>query len=81
MDQQAVGLDAAAGDQVDDALGQAGLDAAAPACASTVCGTIDAALSTKVLPVVMQNGSIQPIGIMAGKLYGAMPTNTPSGSR
>ncbi len=46
-----------------------------------VCGTIEAAFSTKVLPVVMQNGSIQPIGIIAGKLYGAMPTKTPSGSR
>ena len=46
-----------------------------------VCGTIDAALRTKVLPVVMQKGSIQPIGIIAGKLYGAMPTKTPSGSR
>ena len=46
-----------------------------------VCGTIEAAFSTKVLPVVMQNGSIQPIGIIAGKLYGAMPANTPSGSR
>ena len=33
-----------------------------------VCGTIDAALRTKVFPVVMQNGSIQPMGIMAGKL-------------
>ena len=46
-----------------------------------VCGTIDAAFSTKVLPVVMANGIIQPMGIMAGKLNGTMPTNTPSGSR
>jgi len=45
-----------------------------------VCGTIDAALRTKVLPVVMANGSIHPIGIIAGKLYGAIPTNTPRGS-
>ena len=46
-----------------------------------VCGTIDAAFSTNVLPVVMAKGIIQPIGIMAGKLKGAMPANTPSGSR
>ena len=35
-----------------------------------VCGTIEAAFSTKVLPVVMQNGSIQPIGIIAGSCTG-----------
>jgi hypothetical protein len=46
-----------------------------------VCGTNDAALSTKVLPVVMASGVIHPIGIIAGKFHGAMPTNTPSGSR
>ena len=44
-------------------------------------GTRLAALSTKVLPLAMQSGSIQPKGIMAGKLNGAMPANTPSGSR
>ena len=31
--------------------------------------------------MAMQNGAIQPIGIMAGKFHGAMPANTPSGSR
>ena len=46
-----------------------------------VCGTRLAALSTKVLPVVMASGVIQPMGIMAGKFHGAMPTNTPIGSR
>ena len=46
-----------------------------------VSGTGLAALSTKVLPVAMHSGSIQPKGIMAGKLNGAMPANTPSGSR
>src|SRR5665647_3425624 len=46
-----------------------------------VMGTGLAALSTSVLPVAMQRGSIQPKGIMAGKLKGAMPANTPSGSR
>ncbi len=44
-------------------------------------GTMLAAFSTKVLPVTMQSGIIQPKGIMAGKLNGAMPANTPSGSR
>ena len=39
-----------------------------------------AALSTMVLPVTMQSGTIQPKGIMAGKLKGAMPAKTPSGS-
>ena len=33
-----------------------------------VCGTIEAALRTNVFPVVIANGSIQPIGIIAGKL-------------
>ncbi len=46
-----------------------------------VSGTGLAALRTKVLPQAMQIGSIQPKGIMAGKLNGAMPANTPSGSR
>ena len=46
-----------------------------------VSGTKLALLSTKVLPQAMQIGSIQPKGIMAGKLNGAMPANTPSGSR
>ena len=46
-----------------------------------VCGTRLAALRTKVLPVVIASGVIQPIGIMAGKFHGAMPTNTPIGSR
>ena len=46
-----------------------------------VMGVMLAALSTSVLPVAMHIGIIQPIGIMAGKLNGAIPTNTPSGSR
>ena len=44
-------------------------------------GTMLAALSTKVFPVTMHSGIIQPQGIMAGKLKGAMPANTPRGSR
>ena len=44
-------------------------------------GTMLAAFSTIVLPVTMQSGTIQPKGIMAGKLKGAMPAKTPSGSR
>ena len=44
-------------------------------------GVMVAAFSTKVLPVAMQMGIIQPIGIMAGKLKGAIPANTPRGSR
>ena len=44
-------------------------------------GTMLAALRTRVLPVTMHRGSIQPKGIMAGKLKGAMPAKTPSGSR
>ena len=46
-----------------------------------VSGTRLASFRTSVLPVAMQSGSIQPNGIMAGKLKGAMPANTPSGSR
>ena len=46
-----------------------------------VVGTMLAAFSTIVLPVTMQSGTIQPKGIMAGKLKGAMPAKTPSGSR
>lgn len=44
-------------------------------------GTIEAALSTKVLPVTMASGIIHPNGIIAGKLNGAMIANGPSGSR
>jgi hypothetical protein len=29
----------------------------------------------------MQMGAIHPMGIIAGKFHGAMPANTPSGSR
>ena len=43
-------------------------------------GTKLAALSTRVLPVAMHRGAIQPMGIMAGKFQGAMPANTPRGS-
>ena len=39
------------------------------------------ALSTKVLPVAMHIGIIQPMGIMPGKLKGATPAKTPTGSR
>jgi hypothetical protein len=46
-----------------------------------VIGVIDDALSTSVSPVAMHMGIIHPIGIMAGKLNGAMPANTPNGSR
>ena len=46
-----------------------------------VVGTMLASLRTNVLPLTMQSGSIQPNGIIAGKLNGAMPANTPSGSR
>ena len=46
-----------------------------------VVGTMLASFRTRVLPVTMHSGSIQPKGIMAGKLKGAMPANTPSGSR
>ena len=41
----------------------------------------DAAFNTKVFPVVTAKGIIQPIGIIPGKFHGAIPTNTPSGSR
>ena len=34
-----------------------------------------------VLPQAMHRGVIQPIGIMAGKLNGAIPAKTPTGSR
>ena len=44
-------------------------------------GAALAALSTKVLPVAMARGAIQPWGIMAGKFQGAIPANTPIGSR
>ena len=44
-------------------------------------GVVLAGLSTKVLPQTMHRGAIQPTGIMAGKLQGAMPANTPRGSR
>ena len=40
-----------------------------------------AAFSTMVLPQAMHIGVIQPMGIMAGKLKGTIPANTPSGSR
>ena len=39
-----------------------------------------AAFSTSVLPVAMHMGIIQPMGIMAGKLKGAIPAKTPRGS-
>jgi len=44
-----------------------------------VSGVWDAALRTTVLPVAMASGTIQPQGIMAGKLNGTMPATTPSG--
>ena len=44
-------------------------------------GVCSDGFSTSVLPVATHMGIIQPIGIMAGKLNGAMPANTPSGSR
>ena len=44
-------------------------------------GTKLAALITIVLPVAMHRGAIHPMGIMAGKFQGAMPANTPTGSR
>jgi hypothetical protein len=46
-----------------------------------VVGTMLASFRTNVLPATMQSGSIQPKGIIAGKLKGAMPAKTPSGSR
>ena len=45
-----------------------------------VIGVIEASLSTIVLPAAMQQGVIQPIGIMPGKLNGTMPAKTPTGS-
>ncbi len=46
-----------------------------------VSGVVLDAFSTIVFPVEIQSGIIQPMGIMAGKFHGAMPTNTPIGSR
>lgn len=46
-----------------------------------VMGVVLDAFITMVLPVAIHSGTIQPIGIMAGKLNGAIPANTPSGSR
>mmetsp|Transcript_21293 Transcript_21293/g.36560 ORF Transcript_21293/g.36560 Transcript_21293/m.36560 type:complete len:203 (+) Transcript_21293:1607-2215(+) len=43
-------------------------------------GSFSDGLRTKVLPQVTARGNIQR-GIMAGKLKGAMPAHTPSGSR
>ena len=45
-----------------------------------VSGVLEAALTTIVLPVAMQMGTIHPIGIIPGKLKGEIPANTPSGS-
>ena len=47
---------------------------------SEVMGHMLAAFSTSVLPVAMHMGIIQPMGIMAGKLKGAIPAKTPRGS-
>src|SRR5436190_965973 len=41
-------------------------------------GTFSLGLSTNVFPQVMAIGNIQS-GTMKGKLYGVMPTQTPSG--
>ena len=46
-----------------------------------VSGVCEAALSTTVLPVAIASGTIQPQGIIAGKLNGTMPATTPSGIR
>jgi len=46
-----------------------------------VRGTKLAALITIVFPVAMHSGAIHPIGIIAGKFQGAIPANTPTGSR
>ena len=46
-----------------------------------VSGVKEAAFSTTVLPVAMARGTIQPQGIMAGKLKGTMPATTPRGTR
>jgi hypothetical protein len=45
---------------------------------TAVPGTRSEGLRTKVLPVAMASGYIHK-GIMAGKLKGAMPAQTPSG--
>jgi len=45
-----------------------------------VSGTRSDGLSKKVFPVVTASGNIQR-GIIAGKLNGAMPAQTPSGTR
>jgi len=44
-------------------------------------GRLLEAFSTIVFPVATQRGTIQPIGIIAGKFQGARPTKTPTGSR
>ena len=46
-----------------------------------VSGVCDAAFKTTVLPVAMASGTIQPQGIIAGKLNGTIPATTPSGIR
>ena len=46
-----------------------------------VMGVVEAGFRTKVLPQTMARGAIQPTGIMAGKFQGAIPANTPMGSR
>ena len=46
-----------------------------------VIGVVEAGFNTKVLPQTMARGAIQPTGIIAGKFHGAMPANTPMGSR
>ena len=46
-----------------------------------VMGVVEAGFNTKALPHTMHKGAIQPTGIMAGKFQGAMPANTPMGSR
>ena len=43
-------------------------------------GSCSEGFSTKVLPVAMAMGNIHS-GIMAGKLNGVMPAQTPSGCR
>src|SRR5690606_39352588 len=45
-----------------------------------VSGVRSEGFSTNVLPATMASGNIH-IGIMPGKLYGVMPTHTPSGCR
>ena len=46
-----------------------------------VSGVWLAAFNTTVLPVAIASGTIQPHGIIAGKLNGTMPATTPSGIR